>query len=135
MIPASFTLAVDTANTGSTTDKTFTRFRYVGDNKSVYVSDAHTVAERDEIALTRKLPTRTGNFEGVAKSALKYTRDVDVEGVDTNTTEKSSGIIELSASLPVNMTSADITEMFMTACAFALQNALREGLFEKQSIG
>lgn len=83
MLPETITLAVDTANTGSTTDLDYTRHDDTSTpNKSTYVSENHTLTSRDKLDFYRRYATRSGNSFGVAKTSRKFTMDVTVPGTD-----------------------------------------------------
>lgn len=105
MQPDTLTLSVDAANTGTPADETYTRHQE-SDNRSIYIGAAHNSAARDQIALYRTFPTRSGNFKGVDKSAIKITQDIEVDGVDSSTTLTAPAICELSFSFPVGITDA-----------------------------
>lgn len=94
-----FTLAVDTANTGSTTDKTYTRFEE-NLNRSKYIAAGHTLFSRDTLDLYRTSPKISGNFRGTAKSSVKFTTDITVAGVDGSDLV-APVIVECSFSVPV----------------------------------
>lgn len=100
------TLAVDTANTGSTTDKVYTRFEE-NLNRSKYIAEGHTLASRDTLDLYRTAPKTSGNFRGVAKTSVKITTDITVSGVD-GTDLVAPVIVECSFAVPVG-TSPTIT--------------------------
>lgn len=104
------TLPVDLANTGSTTDAVFTRVEeYL--NRSVYKSATHSLLMRDLMAFYRSVPKKSGNFNGVAKSAVKFTVDKEVEGVDSSTTVIAPLIGEISFSVPLGTTAAEAMEL------------------------
>jgi len=100
------TLAVDMANTGTTTDETYRRFDEQN-NRTTYVGPAHSLVLRDQMTLYRTLPKANGNFKGMAKSAIKFTQDISIPGVDAETTITVPHIVEVSFSLPVG-TSAEV---------------------------
>lgn len=107
MQPNEIVLAVDEDNSGSgTTNHTFTRFEE-NLNRSVYISGDHLLDARDTLALYRTLPKVAGNFRGVAKTSLKFTKDVVVLGVDGVSNITAPIIVEVSMSLPVGATAAN----------------------------
>lgn len=110
MQPNTITVAVDVANTGTTTDFNFLRFDEF-QNRSVYISESHDFASRDTLTLYRTFPKTSGNFRGVAKSAFKYSKDVIVTGVNGVDQITSPVIIEVSFAIPVTTASAVVTEM------------------------
>jgi hypothetical protein len=101
------TLAVDTANTGSTTNKVYSRFREEL-NKTTYRGPEGTLANRQEMAFLRKDPTRNGNSNGVATATIRFTDDVSVAGVDTTTTVEHLLVGEVSFRIPVGVSDADL---------------------------
>jgi hypothetical protein len=118
------TLSVDVDNDGGSTaavDKVFTRFDEY-QNRSEYISGDHSLAARDKLSLYRTLPKTAGNFKGVAKSAVKFTQDYSVEGVDSTTTNVAPGIVDINFSFPVGMTPAQTLEMRMRAVALLLDD-------------
>jgi hypothetical protein len=109
MQPNTVTLAVDVLNNGTTEDQIYTRYEEY-QNRASYIGASHTPDSRDALAIYRTFPTKTGNFKGVAKSAVKFTKDVEVSGVDSSTTLTAPIIFDLSASIPVGATTADVLE-------------------------
>jgi hypothetical protein len=107
MQPDSITLAVDVLNNDTTEDIDFEKFDG-SKSRSVYISENHSPVDRDTLMLYRGEPKQNGNFKGVLKTALKFSRDVEVEGVDETTTLKSPIITEVSFSVPLGATDADI---------------------------
>lgn len=105
MQPETLTLSVDAANDGNPANEVYTR-QQEAENRSVYIGPAHASDNRDMLSLYRTFPTRSGNFKGVDKSAIKLTLDVAVSGVDSSTTITSSAIAEVSFSFPVGITDA-----------------------------
>lgn len=99
MQPNTLTLAVDVGNTGSTSNAVLTRHEEnVG--KSVYITSDHTLVSRDQLALLRTPNKRNGAFYGSAKSAIRWTKDIQVAQADgTNTIAPLIG--EISFSIPV----------------------------------
>lgn len=109
MQPNTLTINVDTLNTGSTTPEVYNRSNEF-ENRSVYIGASHALDSRDTIGLYRSYPSKNGNFKGVAKTSLKFTKDIEVTGVDGVSTLTSPIIFELSASIPVGATDAQILE-------------------------
>lgn len=116
MLDNTITLAVDEANTASTTDHVYTRYDEY-QNRSVYIGSAHALDDRDMMAFYRTSPKPAGNFKGVAKSAIKFTKDIVVEGVDGVAQLTSPIIFEISASIPVGATEAQRILARQTAIA------------------
>lgn len=110
------TLSVDAGNTGSPADETFSR-RDEFQNRSVYIGSDHLPEARNELTLYRTYPTKSGNFKGTLKSAMKFTQDIEVPGEDSNTSLTAPMIVEVSFSLPVGVTSALATHARQRAIA------------------
>lgn len=101
------TLAVDELNNSVTVDHVFNRFEE-HQNRSVYIGASHQLSARDTLTLYRTFPKANGNFKGTGKSALKFTTDKSVEGVDGTTSLTSPIISEVSFSVPVGVSLADM---------------------------
>jgi len=99
----------------------FSRFEEF-QNRSVYIASNHTLASRNLLTFFRTQPKQSGNFRGVAKSAVKLTEDFLVDGVDATTANVSPGIIEIGFSFPVGMTDAQILDLRMRAAALLLMD-------------
>lgn len=116
MLSDAITLSVDAANNSSPANQVFglsDRFQ----NRSVYKGPAHTLISRDTLGFYRGTITKSGNFNGVAKSSCKFTKDIEVPGVDQSTTVMAPMILEISFSLPVGTTAAEAMEMRQRAIA------------------
>jgi hypothetical protein len=98
---------VDTLNDTTTiVEETYTRFEeYL--NRSKYVGETHSLSSRDELSLYRTFPKQAGNFLGVARSAIKFSYDITVTGVDGTSEITSPIIAEVSFSVPVGATAAE----------------------------
>lgn len=104
------TLAVDVLNNGTNVDQTFTRYDDSTPNRSTYIGAGHTLSSREQFALLRTFPKRTGAYYGSAKAAVKFTTDVVVaqaDGADTT----APLIAELSFSIPVGVAPAKLVEL------------------------
>lgn len=136
MQPNSITLSVDTDNDGGTTaavDAIFTRFEEF-QNRAEYIHEDHTLALRDKLGLYRTPPKQSGNFKGTAKTAVKFTRDYSVAGVDATTTMIAPGIIDIGFSLPIGMTPAQTLELRMRAVAMLLDDTVMVPLTNQQMV-
>lgn len=103
-------ISVDAENNGNPADVTYDRY-IENENRSVYITSAHVPEARDTLGLYRTFPTKSGNFKGVSKSALKFTRDIEVSGVDSSTVLTSPMIADISFSIPVGALAIDILEL------------------------
>lgn len=102
--PDQIVLSVDEQNDGvGPVDVTFGRFDSFP-TRSTYVSEDHTVAERDTLTFYRTPPKQNGNFKGTTKVSIKFTQDVVVPGVDGTSSITAPMIGETSYSLPVGVT-------------------------------
>lgn len=133
MQPQIITLAVDLLNTGSSTDVVYTRFDQY-QNRSVYHAAGHTPLMRDMMTLYRTPSKKSGNFPGVQKSSMKFTKDYAVAGVDTETTLVATAIHEVSSSIPLGVSSADQLVIRQTGIAAQDQDAISLPLMEDLSI-
>jgi hypothetical protein len=107
MIDNTITLSVDVANDSNPADKVYTRFDEFA-NRSVYNGPDHDLSgNRDICTINRTTPNKNGNFRGTGKTSVKFTRDVEVDGVDTTTSLQVPAIIEVSTSFPIGMTAAE----------------------------
>jgi len=101
------TLAVDTANDGTTTDHVYTRIREV-ENKSVYNGPGGSVSNRKELAFLRKDPKRSGNSQGVSSAEARFTEEVSVPGVEDSSNVSHLLTGSVSFRIPVGVSSADL---------------------------
>lgn len=107
MQPDQLVLAVDVANNGTLVSETFTRYEEY-QNRSKYIGSGHTPGSRNEFGIYRSFPTKTGNFKGVGKTSVKLTIDKSVVGVDSSTSITAPVILEVSFSVPVGVSDADM---------------------------
>lgn len=108
MQPNEIILAVDLENTAVLTNQTYTRFEeYL--NRATYIGEGHSLSARNTLSFYRTLPRTSGNFRGTAKTAVKFSRDISVLGVD-GTAVIAPQIIEVSFSNPVGVTPAQSLE-------------------------
>jgi len=110
------TLQVDPANNDTIVPEVFTRY-VESENRSEYIGVNHLPEARNKFALYRTFPTRSGNFKGVAKSAVKFTEDKVVPGVDAASSLTAPAILEISFSVPVGVSIADIVALRQRAIA------------------
>lgn len=106
MLDNVITLAVDELNDTNTVDHVYSRFEEF-QNRSVYTMSNHSVISRDTLTFYRTFPKVMGNFKGTAKSAMKFSKDYAVEGVDGIASLTSPLIFEVSCSVPVGIVVAD----------------------------
>lgn len=119
--------------TTSTVPVVYSRFEeYL--NRSTYISGDHSLDSSDTLKLFRTLPKPSGNFRGVAKTAVKFTKDFAVEGVDSSTSLKAPVIIEVAFNMPVGVTAAEMLEMRQTAVALLNNDAVMYDLNHIQMV-
>jgi hypothetical protein len=111
MQPNEITLTVDETNDGVTTADVDHVFRRLEEfqNRTTYIQSAnHALDSRDMLNLYRTAPRPNGNFRGVSKSSLKFTKDIDVLGLDGVATIKAPIIVEVNFSIPIGATNAEV---------------------------
>lgn len=132
MQPTSITLAVDTLGDGSVVvDEDFQRFDEY-QNRSVYISENHTLSARETLSLYRTFPKVNGNFLGVAKNAIKFSYDFGVLGVDGSNIVAPC-IIDVGASVPVGLTPAQ-TLLMRERVRAALRHVFAASLYDVQMV-
>lgn len=110
MQPNTLTLNVDVLNNAITVAEPFTRFDEY-QNRAVYIGVNHLPETRNTLSIYRTFPTKNGNYKGTAKSSVKFTQDVGVAGVDGVSTLTAPIILDLSFSIPVGATAADVLHL------------------------
>lgn len=128
MLPDTITLNVDEANNSVNVSTTWTRVDFFN-TRSVYNAAGHSVVERDLLNFYRTAPTKSGNYNGVAKCALKITDDVSVPGVDTTTTVVAPLIGEVAFSVPVGSTAVQQKKLRQRIIALLDDEATMAKLF------
>lgn len=130
MQPNVITLSVDAQNDGQTTadlSVNFTRFDEY-QNRTVYIGDNHQMDAKDTLTLYRSTPTPNGNFKGVMKTSVKFTKDVLVPGVDGVSTLTAPIILEVSFSVPVGASAAALLLARQTALALVDRDDIMDPL-------
>lgn len=108
MQPNQITLAVDEENDGvGPVNHVFDRYEEY-QNRSVYIGPNHAVDAKNTLSLYRTFPKASGNFKGTSKTAAKFSQDIIVDGVDGVAQITAPLIVELSFSVPVGATAAQI---------------------------
>lgn len=133
MLADQLTLSVDAANNASPANQVYTRYDEY-QNRSVYIGADHAPDARNMIGFYRTFPTKSGNFKGVCKTSCKLTQDVSVAGVDSNTTLTSPIILDLSFSVPVGATTADLVEVRQRLLALIDNDSLMNSLNIQQQV-
>lgn len=132
MLNNAITLAVDVAGNNTIVNQVISRHEESA-NRTRYIFDSHSLTGRDVVDFYRTQPTKSGNFRGVAKSAAKITTDISVAGVDASTTLVSPLIGEISFSLPIGFTAAQVMLLRQRMIAI-LDNQLVVALNERLEI-
>lgn len=127
MLANQIDLSVDATNVGTPATQSYDRYEEF-QNRSVYIGADHLPEARNMFAVYRTFPTKSGNFKGVSKSAVKFTQDAEVPGVDSATTLTAPIIIEVSFSVPVGCTNAELMEMRQRAIAALDDDTLMDAL-------
>lgn len=136
MQPNTITLAVNADNDDGTTpavSHVYSRYDEY-QNRSEYIDADHTLGSRDKLGLYRTFPKPTGNFKGVAKSAVKFTKDYSVEGQDSTTSIVAPGIIDIGFSFPVGLTAAETLELRMRAVAMLMDDTIMVPLTDQLAV-
>lgn len=120
-------LAIDQANDGNPTNKTFRRYD-AQPNRTVYIGPNHEPTNRDMITLFRTPAKRAGNFRGVNKTAVKLTTDLNVPGVDMTTYIVAPFILECSFSIPAGTSAENIKLMRQTLISILDNDLIMDGL-------
>jgi len=136
MQPDSITLSVNADNDDGTTpdvDIVYSRYDEY-QNRSVYIAADHSLSVRNTMGFYRTFPKPSGNFLGVAKSAIKFTQDYVVPGADSTTTITAPGLAEVNFSLPVGITPAQTLALAMRVAAAIVQSAILAPLTDQLSV-
>lgn len=133
MLDNTITLSVDHDRDATPTNEPFTRFEE-NLNRSMYTGADHSVEDRNTFTVTRSLPSVSGNFRGVKKTTMKFTKDIEVNGVDATTTNVAPIIINVSCSVPVGATAADCMHLRERMRAALDDQDLMTRLMESQEI-
>lgn len=122
MLDNVITLSVDETKDGATTadvDHTYSRYDTYN-ARSIFHDGDHLPDMRKELTFYRTSAKSNGNFRGVQKSAAKFTTDISVVGVDSETTVIAPIIFEISASIPLGATEEQVVlEQQKVAAALA----------------
>lgn len=103
------TLTLNLANGGTPVNISIARIDVL-QNRSVYHEPTHSTTMRKTVGFYRTLPKRSGDFLGVAKSAVKSTIDLPVLNAKGETIT-SPVIGEISFSVPIGATEANIDSL------------------------
>lgn len=134
MQPNEITLSVDEQNDGvGPVNHVFSRFEDF-QNRSTYVSSDHTIALKDTLGFYRTPPKPNGTFKGVAKTSFKISKDILVAGVDGVSQLTAPIIMEVSFSVPVGATTAQILRERQRLVSLLDRDDIMSPLNEKQMV-
>lgn len=134
MLASIITLNVDPANNATIVPEAYSRHDDSQPNRTRYISPSHTLLGRDVLDFYRTPPKKAGNFNGVAKSGFKFTTDAVVPAADGVSTVVSPLIGEVSFSLPLGFTTAQVKKLRQRIIAALDDDALMLSLNEKQEV-
>ena len=100
-------------------DVDYTRWDDQTPNKSTYISDSHELSARDMLTFNRTFPKPSGNFLGMQKCLMKFTKDISVPGVD-GVDILAPSIVQLAYSLPCGVTEDQLIFLKSRIAALAL---------------
>lgn len=98
-----------TLKDAANTDVDYGQFRVVGDRVE-YIGASHNDITKDWLSVSSQSPKRNATSYGNRRSTFKVVRSVSV-ATPNGGTEIKDARIEISVSLPVGMTQADIDEL------------------------
>lgn len=130
MLDNQITLSVDVENNGTLVPTVFTRFDEY-QNRTIYKGPNHTLTSRDTLGYYRTPVKNNGTDFGTAKSALKFTQDIQVPGKVAETLVVKPIIAEVSFSIPVGATPAQtlaLRQRVIAACDHAIASRLVDEL-------
>lgn len=117
MLSNTITLPVDVANNGTLVDKIHTRDE-VTPGKVLYYGPERTPTHADLLTILRTKAVRSGNFFGVHKNRIKFSKDFNVPTAEVGKEVQQPFIMDLYISKPVGVSDAQITERLQTLRAF-----------------
>lgn len=133
--PDVITLSVDEENDGvDPVDHVYGSYDRSASNRSVYTEASHLPYMRDILTFYRTPAKPNGNFRGVQKSAFKTTKDFVVTGVDGVAQLTAPVIIEVSFSIPVGVSAADVLVERQKTVALADYDVVMNALNNQLSI-
>lgn len=94
--------------------KTYTADSF-GNNAVGYIGASKTVSLKDDVSLKRTAPKATAVFSGVGRTSAKMTRTLTLTGA---LTPSGDAIVDISVSVPVGYTAADVDTLLNDMGAF-----------------
>lgn len=132
MLENSYTLQVDVANNGTLVPQVVNRHDATA-GYSTYIGEDHSLSQRDIIQFYRS-PVAKGLDGGRAKSKFKITEDLEVIPCSGTCSVLTPMIGEVSFSLPILATDAQILELRQRMIAVLDNDALMSKLNQKLEI-
>lgn len=132
MLDNTITLSVDTLNNGTPTNRVYSRFDEY-QNRTVYKGPAHSFTSRDTLGFYRTPIKPDGTSNGVAKSAVKLTQDIEIPGKDSSITLVKPMIGDFAVSIPVGATVAQTLE-FRQRMIAVIDHAISSRLVDELEI-
>lgn len=133
MLDNLITVSVDEADDTVLVPTEFRRFEEF-QNRSIYIGPGHSLESRYLLGFYRTPPKRVGNYRGTAKSALKLTEDVIVDGADSTTQLVMPQLGEISFSIPVGTPDASALRLRQSLVAILQNDDLWQRLCRQQEI-
>lgn len=127
MQPDTITLSIDPLNDANAANRDYERLEEHL-NRSVYMAAGHLPESRDIIGLYRTAQKVNGNFRGVKKSTVKFTKDYSVLGVDGISSLTAPAILEMNFSFPVGIVEAAYIERRQTLLAMLDHDVVMDAL-------
>lgn len=109
MLDNSLTIPVDVLDNGTAVPRVYSRYDEY-QNRSVYKGPSHSLVSRDTMGFYRTPVKSNGSDNGVAKSAIKLTQDIEVAGKTADASVVKPMIGDVSFSIPVGATAAQTLE-------------------------
>lgn len=131
MLENQITLPVDTLNNGTLTNRVYLRYSEFTD-RSLYNGPSHTLTNRETLGFYRTQPKPNNVDYGVAKSAVKLTKDVEVSN-RAGAVIKKPLIGDVLFSVPVGATAAQ-TLSFRQELIAVIDHALAANLVDKLEV-
>lgn len=131
MLDNQITLPVDMLKNGTLTNRVYSRYSEFTD-RSLYSGPNHTLTNRETLGFYRTQPKPNNVDYGVAKSAIKLTKDSDVTN-RAGATIKKPFIGDVLFSIPVGATAAQ-TLSFRQELIAVIDHALAANLVDKLEI-
>lgn len=108
--------------------KTYTADSFRSDQVG-YIGSGKTVSVKDDVVLKRTAPKATDSFSGVGRTSAKLTRTLTLTGAKTAT---GDAICDVSVSVPVGYTAADVDTLLNDMGAFLASASFKSHVKSQQ---